>query len=564
MTGRLLQLMRALRHCARLATSASAREAERKSRMALSEFAREHGAALRADLLPASPRGRALVVSVGAQGIEVELALMKALELAGLQTTSLDPVDPWPSRYHRLLPRCDAAGWEDFGALTPSAAARREARSIMGRVRSLDELLAISLHGARVGRCTAATALRGLRLGSLDLAQAPLRGLVEPFLARSIAAAEGAAKIVDRVAPRLALFVDRGYTPQGELFDICLRAGIDSVTWNTAHRSNALTVKRYTLANRDVHPASLSAASWTFLRGMDWAPSHEERVATELRSTYASGDWFSEVGTQFRARLVEAGVLAAQLELDPRKPTAVIFPHILWDGTFFWGTDLFSSYEEWLMETLRVAAADRSSNWILKIHPAHVVKNARDGVAGEPAEMQAIRRHLGAVPANVRIIHPTSPVSTYSLYSIADACLTVRGTVGIEAATFGIPVLTAGTGRYDRRGFTVDPETKAAYLEAVENVAELPRLTTFQRELALRSAFGEFVLRPLPLRSLSYEFERDSAATAVTRRFPTDASAWRNANELKTFAEWVSAGVDEDLLGSLAPGVMSSPMSDYP
>lgn len=493
-------------------------------------------------------------MSVGQQGIEVELALIKALELAGLETTSLDPVDPWPSRYHRLVPRCHVAGWQDFGALTPPPAARRKAREILGRVRSLDELLAISLHGARIGRCTAATALRGLRAGSLDLAQAPLREQIEPFLARSIAAAEGAARIVDRVEPRFGLFVDRGYTPQGELFDICLTAGVDCVTWNTAHRSNALTIKRYTLANRDVHPASLSAETWRFLRGIEWGRSNEERVATELRSTYASGDWFSEVGTQFGAALVDAEALRAQLELDPKKPTALIFPHILWDGTFFWGTDLFSSYEEWLVETLRVAARDRSANWILKIHPAHVVKNARDGVSSEPAETAAIRRHLGEVPPNVRLIEPTSPISTYSLYSIADACITVRGTVGIEAATFGVPVLTAGTGRYDRHGFTVDSDTRAAYLDAVAGVASLPRLTPEQRELALRFAFGEFLLRPLPLRSLSYEFHRDRAATAVTRSFPTDASAWRDAGELTAFAEWVSARAEEDLLGSLAVG----------
>lgn len=556
--ARLLPFLRALRQRVRLALSASARDAERRREAAIAEFAREHGTALRADLLPETPRGRALVVSVGQQGIEVELALIKALELAGLESTALAPIGPW-SRYHRLIPRTVAAQWADFGASTPPpAAARQEARSILGRVRSLDELLGVSSQGCRIGRSTAATALRGLRVGSLDLSDSSLRESIEPYLARSIAAAEVAARIIEHVQPRVALFVDRGYTPHGELFDACLGAGVDTITWNMAHRSNALVMKRYTLSNRDVHPASLSAASWALVRGLNWTPSLEERVVTELRSTYASGDWFSEVGTQFGACFVDAGALAFQLELDPRKPIAVIFPHILWDGTFFWGTDLFSSYEEWLVETVRVAARDRSVNWILKIHPAHIVKNARDRVAGEPAETMAIRRHLGEVPSHVRLLEPTSRVSTYSLYSIADACLTVRGTVGIEAATFGIPTLTAGTGRYDRHGFTVDPDSKAAYLDAVAGVATLPRLTSAERELALRFALGEFVLRPLPLRSLSYEFERDAAATAVTRRFPTKESAWREADEIRTFAEWVSGGADEDLLGSPAAGFTRS------
>ena len=49
-------------------------------------------------------------------------------------------------------------------------------------------------------------------------------------------------------------------------------------------------------------------------------------------------------------------------------------------GTFFYGTDLFGSYEEWFVETMKIACANPHVNWIVKIHPANIVKNVRDGV----------------------------------------------------------------------------------------------------------------------------------------------------------------------------------------
>ena len=46
---------------------------------------------------------------------------------------------------------------------------------------------------------------------------------------------------------------------------------------------------------------------------------------------------------------------------------------------------------------------------------------------------------------------------------IADLCVTVRGTSGLEMATMGKQVITAGTGRYDGCGFVNSPKTVNEY-----------------------------------------------------------------------------------------------------
>ena len=48
-----------------------------------------------------------------------------------------------------------------------------------------------------------------------------------------------------------------------------------------------------------------------------------------------------------------------KFNLDPNKKIAVLFSHIFWDGTFFYGEDLFIDYEDWFRETLKVMIKKR-------------------------------------------------------------------------------------------------------------------------------------------------------------------------------------------------------------
>jgi hypothetical protein len=239
--------------------------------------------------------------------------------------------------------------------------------------------------------------------------------------------------------------------------------------------------------------------------------------------------------------MIQPEEIRRRLGLDPRKKTAIVFPHILWDATLFWGTSLFRNYEEWLVETIRTACTNDRVNWVIKVHPANVVKSIRDGVQGEPSELKALRKHITKLPPHISIIHADSDINFYSLLRVMDYCVTVRGTVGIEAAGFGIPVLTAGTGRYDHKEFTIDSKCREEYLERLASIQDIPPLTTRQRELAERFAFGIFLLRPLPLTTVTLEYQRDARATSKTRINVATREDWLNAPDLKLFAEWVNS-----------------------
>lgn len=505
---------------------------------------RQHAATLGPSLRPSHrPAKRALIVAKGTvNGAQIEVGLIKALELAGFDSIVLadHPLD----RYYRLAGVTSFIRWPQFTGELPAA----QAEALVAAADTLDDLLAIEHAGARVGKFAVSTTFRSLMAGRLDLAVGKTRGRLARFLTEGLARAEAARRIVQHVAPDLALFMGNRYTGQGELMDVCVERGVDVLTWFDAHRSSSLMLKRYRMETRDRHHGSISDESWAVLRALDWTPARQEHLRRELHDNYAAGDWYSRGGTQVNKAIVAAAEIRSRLSLDAARKTAVIFPHIVWDATLFWGSDLFSNYEDWLVETVRAACANPRVDWIVKIHPAHVAKSATDGYDGEVAELAAIRQRVGPLPSHVKVIPPDTDINTYSLFGVMDYCLTVRGTIGIEAASFGIRVLTAGTGRYDHRGFTTDSDTREQYLARVAAIDSLGRMTAAERQLAERFAYGAFVLRPLPLTSLSIAHERDLAATTRISVNAGSSDELRHAADLNRVAEWAADGRQEDFL----------------
>lgn len=194
---------------------------------------------------PCSPESsdnqRVLVVSSGSLGQLVEIALVTAFRLAGYRPVILTDYDRWMEAYYCEIGVQEHLYWDDCFRHVPMA----EAVHLMASIGSFEQLIKTDYCGARVGKYAASTVLRHLRVGRLDLSDRTVRDALLPFLHRAMCYARTAEAIVETLRPQLVLSVDTGYSPRGELFDLCLAAGIDTITWNAAHRNNQLMLKRY-------------------------------------------------------------------------------------------------------------------------------------------------------------------------------------------------------------------------------------------------------------------------------------------------------------------------------
>jgi hypothetical protein len=526
----------------RIATVLTAPPAYREHERRFVQLKRQHAHVLGERLSSSQGRQRiALVCGPAFPEVQIELGLIKGLQLANFVPVVLIGKTGRDGRllaqHYKLAAADEIHQWSEFVGERDIASAE----TVLSRCKSMWDLLEFEYAAVRVGRLAVSTALRGTYSGFLDLQVPEDRRRLLDAVGYSIASANAAQKMLQQFRPDLVMFLDTSYSPSGELFDACVQNHIEAVLWQQGHKSNALIFKRYTLENWLQHPSGLSPESWRFVRDMEWTEDHRKQLDRELYSTYASGDWYSVAGTQFEKSIVDPPQVRERFGLDPNKKTAVIFPHILWDAALFWGTCLFRDFEEWFVETVRAACANDQVNWIIKIHPANQRLREGGSLQGETAEVLALQKHIGKLPPHITLILPESEISTYSLFAIMDYCITVRGTVGMEAARLGIPVLTGGTGPYDNKGFTIDSKTREEYLEKVRNIQNIRRLSPAQRELAERFAYAVFLMRLWHAKSVTLRYLPDAKKFlyqgGVNIKAPED---WYTADDLVAFADWIA------------------------
>jgi hypothetical protein len=494
---------------------------------------------------PTPTRGLALLASLTYSTYQAKQEGMfaKALQLKGLEpVVATLPDAAGTRRYHELFGIDRFVTLEDY--LTPElvARAREEAAALDQAVSSPSDLKELRYEGAEVGREALSTVSRYLHEGGVDLGDPQARALLADLLHTAVRTAIAAGRMLDDLQPELVLFNEKNYAGEGPLCDIALLRGLDVIQFVGGFEDDTTVFKRYTEKTKAIHPRSLSDASWERVKRLPWTPEHDAELEREFARRYDKDATFLARWNQGWTRSVPREEIQRLLGLDHAKRTVVVFSHVLWDANMFFGRDLFADQEEWFVETVRAAAANERVNWIVKLHPANVWKRRRDGVVGELDEHVAIREQVGELPAHVQLLEPDTEISTWSLFEVTDVGVTIRGSVGFELPCFAKPALTAGTGFYSGRGFTVDSDTREEYLARLASVHELPPLTPEQIELARRHAHALFRLRQTRFttyRSVYKPLERIADPYEATIEiYARTAEELARADDLRRLGDW--------------------------
>lgn len=457
----------------------------------------------------------------------------------------------WTQRYLRALGVRDFLFFDDEISAAESGKSDTDILALLPSPLTFQTLFDFTYRGINVGRNVLSTVLRQLKTGSAAFDDPAVQAMIRDCFVRSVHTADAACSFFAHRSPDAVLFLEKGYTPYGEIFDAAIAKNLDVIQYHHGHQSDRLVMRRYSARNRFSHPFSLSRTSWARVQGMSWSKEQERNFMHELKSGYENGSWFNRKFLLTNKNLKTPEECRNQLGLDPKKKTAVIFSHVLWDATFFFGDNLFVDYEQWLVETVKVAVQNTNVNWLIKLHPDYVWKVKQLGPSAAARDAIAIQAGIGELPPHIRIVPPEIDISTYSFFAFTDYCITVRGTIGIEAPCFGIPVFTAGTGRYSGLGFTNDSSSREEYLEKMRTIHTFPALSEIETSLARRHAHALFQCRTLPFISCEIAPSKKSgsiAQDAILRVRTLDDI--RKAPDLSAFTKWVLESKEEDYLDS--------------
>jgi len=453
----------------------------------------------------------------------------------------------WTQRYLRAFGIQDFLYLDDLMDAAKADVPMKEVEEAL-KSPSFHSLFHLHWRDVEIGRHVLSTVTRQLTSGSISFDSPEVALLLQKFLPQAYQVAAAGYHLFKDLKPDAVLFLEKGYTPYGPFFDAAIAHHLNTIQYFHGHRSDLVVMRRYSLTNRHDHPFSLTPHTWERVKAMPWTPEQETQFMQELQQGYKQGTWFNRKFLLEGKHIKTPEESRAQLGLDPGKKTAVIYSHVLWDATFFFGKNLFADYEQWLIETVKAACQNTHVNWLVKLHPDYVWKMKQLGKSAAPRDMIALQANIGSLPEHVMVVPPDTDISTYSFFQCTDYCITVRGTVGIEAPCFGIPVFTAGTGRYSGLGFTNDFESQAAYLHAIAHLHEFPTMTPEQTSLARRHAYALFNLRPIhfPSVEITAQHARNTAYDFGVEMRVHSMEDIQQAPDLQAFTEWVLHSHEED------------------
>lgn len=515
------------------------------------------GAAFLRVLAPAAPDAPVALVALYRDNIydtKVALLLATALRLRGL-----DPVVLMPNgRGHRIRRYAAAFGLSRViaaDAVGLSDDERRECEaavaSLLAQGLDLQMLRDWKFRGRAAGYHVLSTLIRTTFDGSPDLGQEANRDRVAR-IAREVATNYVRAdRLVADLAPRCVLVEEPNYSTNGPLVDVAVACGIDVIVTIPIWRDDALMSKRLTAASRRVDPKSVAPETLARVMAAPWTAAQDGALDADLESRHGavwqqSKQFHPDTAARSRAELV------AELGMESRRPTAVVFAHVLWDATLFFGDDLFANYADWLEQTVAAAVANPRVSWVVKAHPAQVFRVAHGHVGGEASEVTFLRERFPELPDHVRLLPPDTSISARSLYELADFGVTVRGTAGLEMACLGTRTLTAGTGSYSGLGFTTDSASREEYLGRLGAIEASEAMAAEEVRRARAYAYALFLCRPWRPRSFAnrldfpasgwHPLDRNAVLTA------TSVDEIRAAGDLDQWAAWVLDTDDADFL----------------
>lgn len=367
------------------------------------------------------------------------------------------------------------------------------------RLKSFQDFKDFEFDGIPLGKMALSTYSRLHATGVMCIDDPETRQEVRDWLAHLYRTLVVAERLYKQHNIEMLFFTEVFMEEYGALYYAALNRELNVIRFAGTVRDEAIIVHHLNRESDRTHFAAISNESWSRILEYPDSPVVEKELHQNFLDRY--GDrWALSKRNQPNTRIMSPAEAKALLGVPDGRKIAVIFSHILYDTLFFNGEDLFQSYADWLVETVKAACQNPKVQWFIKVHPSNLWRGELEHFHnGKYEEVRLIEEHVGQLPDQVRMVYADTPISPYTWFQLTDYGITVRGTSGIELGALGKTVVTAGSGRYEAINFSINPTTAAEYLELLANIPDIPMPTEEQRRRAKRFAYATFCMKPFTL-----------------------------------------------------------------
>ncbi|MBI3493196.1 MAG: capsule biosynthesis protein [Acidobacteria bacterium] len=398
----------------------------------------------------------------------------------------------------------------------------------LARALTRDEISAYVSDGFPIGEHARAGAIRFFARTSLER-EPHGDDVLRRFFAAALITRASIERLLKTRPYAVASFNHGIYVPQGIVCAVARRYGVRVVNWIQSYRKNSFIFSHgdtyhHTLMNEPV-------SNWVDL---DWNDERDAELMSYLKSRWSgSQDWISFS----RAAETEPDAVARATGIDFSKPSIGLLTNVMWDAQLHYPQNAFRDMWEWLATTIAYFTARADLQLIIRVHPGEL----RGHIRSRQPIADEIRREIGALPPNIHLIAPESPISTYAVMAQCDSVLIYGTKTGVELTSLGIPVIVAGEAWIRNKGITTDVRSPEHYRELLDSLPWNRRLDAATVARAKKYAYHFFFRRMIPLTVIKPTVGKAWSPYAVNVAGLRDLEAGRDAG-LDTMCDGILLG----------------------
>jgi len=439
--------------------------------------------------------------------LHVETAIAAALRLRGYNVHAIICDSPYKACVRREA--TDGVAVEDWRLLCPKCiASNRDVLDVMGiPYSSVGDFVPPDIRRelrAQAERCTPSNILdlshKGLQLGrnvlsALTRYQQGSSAPVDPrilseYAFSALVSAEAAGNALERFNPVRVLMSHAVYVDWGPALNAAISRGIPVTGWKASYLTARFFFRHVTDPDRiDFH--NIHDRTWQARATSALTADEDDALQTFLDRRYRQRVNFDM--RNLKEYTGETERFRARYGLEEGKPVWGIMAHINWDSVSDYSPMAYSSFNDWIIDTIDQASRVPGVQWLIKVHPAEMDYDPNNGV------QRLIESRFPDLPVNVRIVPANEEISPLEFFDLLDGGVTVYGTSGLELALAGKPVILAGEAHYGGRGFTEDGLTVESYRMLLGRAGSIGPLDERQTRLARQYAYSLFIERQIPL-----------------------------------------------------------------
>lgn len=297
-----------------------------------------------------------------------------------------------------------------------------------------------------------------------------------------------AQKVYEKLKPDMIITLHGMYSTWGPFYEYFNKKGTRIYVYGKGTESNLF------MFNPDGREfENMGNKYWKQLKNRSLTPKENEELDNYLKKR------FSGEGGDLKMYMDKLNINASENHIfnnnSKYKRRYALFTNLPWDAVLMGFDTIFTNAFEWVYQTIDYFINKPEYQLIIKVHPAEMVWEK-----GSYSFMTFIKDKFKELPHNITLLPANTSIKPYDLFPVIDAGLVYNGTLGLEMATVGVPVLVAGKQHYtDKDGIIYKIKDMNMYFSIVENLHILQDKAPMYRENARKYAYLYFIKYMIPI-----------------------------------------------------------------